>query len=286
MALVQTLSHLRLVTADTLRPPPAAAGAFPLAHGQVHEFAGAVGMPPLTVMLALASRLLHPRQRLLFLGRTCWPTFQVLSAMLDSAELSAQSEQSKIENPGGGKSKMSLARCLFLDPPSPRERFWALAEALRCPAIGAVIADGTDLDPATSRRLQLAAEAGRGALALLARPPDAHAPSSWAATRWQVRPHSPLDPLNLDSSFVIRHSAFGTRGEAGPGNPPPRAASDSLATRMSWELTLTHCRHGGAATPRHWIFSWTYQVFRGTGALDLSPALGHSTAQTPLAQTA
>jgi hypothetical protein len=316
MRLTQTYSQLRLVTADALAlRAEQASREIPLARGQVHEFSA--DFVPLTAMLGLATRALRQEERIVFLGRACWPSFQILAAMLSQSDIEHQ------------KSAIPLARCLFLDPPSNRERFWALAEALRCPGVGAVIADGQGLDATASRRLQLAAETRDrepGGLALLARS-DARDAPSWAHTRWQVRPcpsrtARPPPPPDAMPALIPVSDGGMEEANACTGNshslPLPRQESppshtlsapagqaprtlrtsaftsfpDSLSTRMSWELTLLSCRHGGgrgsgeARGPRRWIFSWTYQVFRETGAFDLSPAVGHSTAQTPITQPA
>lgn len=78
-----------------------------------------------------------------------------------------------------------LSRSIFIDTPDDASRLWAIDLALRNPAVNAVIADGSHLRMAESRRLQLAAERGR-ALALLARPAWEAAELSAAATRWRV----------------------------------------------------------------------------------------------------
>ncbi|MFG0330626.1 MAG: ImuA family protein [Phycisphaerales bacterium] len=85
-----------------------------------------------------------------------------------------------------------LRRSIFLEPPDEASRVWAIDLALRCPAVRGVIADGSGLDAAATRRLQLAAEAGRS-LGLLARPPTESREISTATTRWVVRPASPAD---------------------------------------------------------------------------------------------
>lgn len=76
---------------------------------------------------------------------------------------------------------------LLIDPPDAGSRLWAIDLAARCPAVGAVVADGSGLDLTATRRLQLAAERG-GALVLVARPPRELDRLSAAATRWMVRP--------------------------------------------------------------------------------------------------
>lgn len=70
--------------------------------------------------------------------------------------------------------------------PAPQERLWAIDLALRSQAVTAVVADGSGLSLRATRRLQLAAEAGR-ALALLARPGHEASQRSAAAYRWIVR---------------------------------------------------------------------------------------------------
>jgi protein ImuA len=66
---------------------------------------------------------------------------------------------------------------------------WALDQALRCPAVGAVVAwphpEGTRLATKTFRRLQLAAEQG-GSLGLLIRPEQVRHEPSWADVRLWV----------------------------------------------------------------------------------------------------
>lgn len=91
-----------------------------------------------------------------------------------------------------GADDALLARSIFVDPPDVPSRLWAIDLALRSPAVAAVIADGSGLDMAALRRLQLAAEAGLraggGGIGLLARPPEEIGHISAAATRWLVHP--------------------------------------------------------------------------------------------------
>lgn len=218
--------------------------AFPrLAPGKMHEWFFAhssqttrLWHPPLTVLSNLALQAAVPQShRIVWIGRACWPTVQILIAGA----------------PGDFSAANILGKCLFLDPLTDAERFWSIGQALRCPGIGAVVADGSGMNATVSRRLQLAAESGQ-ALALLARPAcEIHAPS-WAATRWQIRPQTP----NPDKSKEDRSP--------------------------SWEIELLSCRgqHREQDAPRTWIANWSYQVFRGTGALHLSARVGCGTART------
>ena len=114
---------------------------------------------------------------------------------------------------------------------------WAMEEALRAPAAGAVVAEIEALNLTASRRLQLAAEAG-GAGGLLLRggtAPAASAPplaTTACVTRWRVAPL--------------------------PSAPFTAAAR--------WQLTLERCRGG---RPGAWSVEWN----DATGDLTMAAAL-------------
>ncbi len=80
-----------------------------------------------------------------------------------------------------------LERSIFVDPPALGERVWAVDVALRCRGVAVVVADGSGLKMAESRRWQLAAAAG-GAMGLIARPGWELCELSAAKTRWRVMP--------------------------------------------------------------------------------------------------
>jgi hypothetical protein len=137
---------------------------------------------------------------------------------------------------------VGLMRHIFLDPLSEAERLWALLEVVRCPAVRVVVAEGRGMNSIAGRRLQLAAETGN-AVVLLIRPASEWSKPSWAKTRWRVR------------------SAASSTGQ-------PR-----------WEIALARAsgaRQGQDAS-RHSFVSWTYEVFRGSGTLNFSPAVGCGT---------
>ena len=89
---------------------------------------------------------------------------------------------------GPGLDAFGLApeRLLTVAAARPRDLLWAMEEALRCRAIGAVIGElrHGEIDMVAMRRLSLAA-AESGALALLLRAAPAN-DASTAATRWIV----------------------------------------------------------------------------------------------------
>jgi hypothetical protein len=173
-----------------------------LSRGGVHEWFGPPDgqtdgrtygrwTPPLLILVHLARQALlgktekpesrkaettAPGRWVLWVGRAVWPHPRVL--------VRASRDEIFHASPVGDDRRL-LERSLFIDPPDIRDRVWTLDLALRCPTAAVVIGDGSALDIAQTRRLQLAAEAG-GALALLARPPHEQRKPSAAATRWQV----------------------------------------------------------------------------------------------------
>ena len=78
-----------------------------------------------------------------------------------------------------------VRRSIFIDPPDDA-RLWTIDLAARCPAVAVVVADGSALDMAATRRIQLAAEAGSVPV-FCARPPCEIKSLSAASTRWRVR---------------------------------------------------------------------------------------------------
>ena len=110
----------------------------------------------------------------------------------------------------------------------PADRLWALEEAMRPtadgPALAAVLGQVDRLSLAASRRLQLAAEAGRVTLLLL-RTAGTAPRTSAAVTRW----------------CVDTESSPGAMAAPGLGDPV-------------WRIELTRCRGG---RPGAWAVSWT-----------------------------
>lgn len=106
-------------------------------------------------------------QAVVWVGRRCWPHAQLL--IRDS-----------------GRDHRLFQHSLWVDPASDAQHLWAIDLALRCPAVAAVIADGSRFDIAATRRLQLAARAGE-TLLVLARPLSDLTRTSVATTRWLVQ---------------------------------------------------------------------------------------------------
>lgn len=93
---------------------------------------------------------------------------------------------------------------ILLQHPREEELYWAIEQALRCPAVAAVYAAadlgsssrqsffGNNLDPRWLRRFQLAAEQG-GGLGIFVRPARVANRPTWADLQWRVS----LDTLSL-----------------------------------------------------------------------------------------
>jgi hypothetical protein len=79
-----------------------------------------------------------------------------------------------------------LERSIFVGVSDPSARLWAVESALRSPAVGVVVADGSRFNMAATRRVQLLAK-NTDTLALLVRPSWEHHELSAAQTRWLVR---------------------------------------------------------------------------------------------------
>jgi hypothetical protein len=95
---------------------------------------------------------------------------------------------------------------------------WALDQALRCPAVAAVVAWPERLAAKTFRRLQLAAEQG-GSLGLLIRPPRVRHEPSWADVRLWIEPLSPLS-FGRGAGGEGSHFGRGAGGEETHGDCP------------------------------------------------------------------
>ena len=136
--------------------------------------------------------------------------------------------------PGLAGMGLDPARLLVVHVASEADVLWVMEDALRCPALAAVLGETTALAPVGLRRLQLAAEAG-GGTALLLRPGLAAAAAAWAVTRWQV-------------------------------GAVPGIAGTSPGIRSRWRLELLRCRGGPAGA---WVVEWCDETDRLALAAEL-----------------
>ncbi|NKB49783.1 MAG: hypothetical protein GKS02_10540 [Alphaproteobacteria bacterium] len=137
------------------------------------------------------------------------------------------------------------------------QALWAMEEALRTPAIGAVCAEIDAVDLTASRRLQLAAEAG-GTFGLLLRGSvsndSAAVPPIASVTRWRI-----------------------TAAPSGPAWPT------SLLGITRWQVELLRVRGG---QPYHWLLEWRHDPIDETaGGFALAAASGDRPAMPAAEQT-
>jgi len=121
--------------------------------------------------------------------------------------------------PAAARPGVRLEPMVVVQAANVADNLWALDQALRCPAVMAVLGWPEKLDGRTFRRLQLAAEQG-GGLGLLVRPTRARHEPSWAEIRLLIEP---LPALVNQRNGAAR--AQGTAVLSGAELPaPPRAA--------------------------------------------------------------
>ncbi|MGD9925889.1 ImuA family protein [Pseudolabrys sp.] len=149
---------------------------------------------------------------------------------------------------------LPLDRVLMLRVAQARDAFWAMEEALRCPALGCVIAelpnDGPAADLTATRRLMLAAREGGGFGFLLRY--RASALTSAAETRWEV------------AGAASRPDRFGGLGQS------------------AFSLSLTKNRRGPLG---RWIVAWNHhdRSFSALSGALAAPAADRP-ARAPLAR--
>ena len=93
-----------------------------------------------------------------------------------------------------------LERVIALQPANHADAIWGIDQALRCPAVGAVIAEIGNLEDRVARRLQLAAEQGGGLGILLRDSRSARTQPSWADVQWSVRSAATRSLQRLDQA--------------------------------------------------------------------------------------
>jgi protein ImuA len=169
-----------------------------LARGALHEIA-ALGEAHLTAATGFVLGLVSSSRRLLWI-----------------AEDMALAESGAPYGPGLDLFNLAPERLLTVGAAHRRDLLWAMEEALRCRAIGAVIGELRHgaLDTVAVRRLSLAAtESGALALLLRARPAS---DASTAATRWIVgAAPSPPAAHDLGPSRFTAHLVRNRRGPIG-----------------------------------------------------------------------
>jgi protein ImuA len=99
----------------------------------------------------------------------------------------AAAEAGFLYGPGLDLMGLPMERLVILRVPRPRDALWAMEEALKCRAVGAVVAEfaGEEADLTAMRRLALAVREGGGLGLILHQGTQLPQPST-AMTRWEV----------------------------------------------------------------------------------------------------
>jgi protein ImuA len=193
--------------------------------------------------------------------------------------------------PGLDQAGLPPERLITVTTAHGRDVLWAMEEALRCPAVGAVIGEirARGIDVVATRRLSLAAAAGN-ALALLVRTAPDDEPSA-AATRWVIgaaralieRPRWPLASLAsgaradepTSGEYPARALIEGPRWPlASLASAAPSSASQAERwgvgpPRLAARLARNRRGHPGA-----WIVEWNSVEQRFELATDSEPVAG------------
>lgn len=123
-------------------------------------------------------------------------------------------ETGALYGPGLDEFGLDTARLLIARVARPLDALFAMEEALKCRALGVVVAElGAAPDLTASRRLTLAARGG-GALGLLICHKPSDAPSA-ARTRWRIAP-APSQPDEFGGIGPPAFSLTLTRNRRGP----------------------------------------------------------------------
>jgi len=158
-------------------------------------------------------------------GTPALPRGPLAKARAEAGSLDAASRQSSAREPGviviadparnfypPAAFRLGLRpdQLILLQHPREEELYWAIEQALRCPAVAAVYAAadlgnssrqsffGSNLDPRWLRRFQLAAEQG-GGLGIFVRPTRVANRPTWADMQWRVS----LDALSLSGNDTL-----------------------------------------------------------------------------------
>ncbi len=123
-------------------------------------------------------------------------------AIVDGKYLVVVDPQRQFYPPAMKSFGIPLERVIALQPANHADAIWGLAQVLRCPAVGAVIAEVGTLEDRTARKLQLATEQGGGLGIFIRDVQSARAQPSWADIQWSVRAATPETSAR---SFEMQH---------------------------------------------------------------------------------
>jgi protein ImuA len=158
--------------------------------------------------------------------------------------------------PGLAGYGLDTRRLVLVRGRSQADLLWAMEESLRSGAVAAVLGEVQDADLTATRRLQLAAEAGRSTALLLRtsqqKPGESKPAPSAAVTAWRIA--------------------------AAPSAPAPYGIGVGAER---WRVELVRCRGG---VPRQWLLEWNDEAHRLVMASELRDRPAHAPAGVPSAK--
>jgi len=108
-------------------------------------------------------------------------------AMTDGKYLIVVDPAKTFYPPAARSMGIPIERMIVLHPEHTSDAMWSIDQALRCSAVGAVVASLEQISELQARRFQLAAEQGQ-ALGCWLRPGKVQRAPSWAEVQWWVEP--------------------------------------------------------------------------------------------------
>ncbi len=121
-------------------------------------------------------------------------------AIADGKYLVVVDPQQRFYPPSAQSMGIPIERLIVLRPQNESDVMWSIDQALRCTAVGAVVANLERVSELQARRFQLAAEQGQ-ALGCWLRPWKVQPAPSWAEIQWLVEPLHGVLESNLNRNI-------------------------------------------------------------------------------------
>ncbi len=183
-------------------------------------------------------------------------------AITDGKVLVVVDPQQRFYPPAARSMGIPIERLIVLRPESESDVMWSIDQALRCSAVGAVVANLERVSELQARRFQLAAEQGQ-ALGCWLRPWKVQRAPSWAEIQWLVEPVSShkqnvrrigLESLRMRGGAVGRRWTLAIDTQSGRITmEKPHAITGGLCLAAQLAMSTSECdtrRRPGAAAIR------------------------------------
>ncbi len=175
-------------------------------------------------------------------------------AMADGKYLVVVDPRQRFYPPAAQSMGIPIERLIVLRPDNESDLMWSIDQALRCSAVGAVVAHLDRVSELQARRFQLAAEQGQ-ALGCWLRPWKIQRAPSWAEIQWLVQPISSHPPGLVNKTPNVRRIGLeALRMRAGAIGRRWTLAIDTQSGRITMEkphaITGSLCLAAQLAMPK------------------------------------